>query len=68
MHTWTVCSLYTRALQGALGKHILILIPFYSIPFYSMLAHGREKKSFFFLPVLSLLSAVHETYVSEEYH
>ena len=43
-HTRTVCSLYTQVLQGALGKPILILIPIYSIPFYSMLAHGREKK------------------------
>ena len=47
-HTRTVCSLYTQVLQGALGKHILILIPIYSIPFYSMLAHGREKKKSFF--------------------
>ena len=51
-HTRTVCSLYTRALQGALGKHILILIPFHSIPFYSIPFHSILFYSILFYSIL----------------
>ena len=44
----TICSLYTQALKGALGKHILILIPFYSILFHVSTRVWKKKKCFFF--------------------
>ena len=65
----TICSLYTQALKGALGKHILILIPFYSILFHVSTRVWKKKSVVFFwkILVLSLFSAVHETCVSKDY-